>query len=557
VVQSRAVDQGQTDLEQFAHRVAATKHKVWVRAVGGPPAERTPILFALVVVGPESDDWTSTVWHYEQCVFAAGVMSAQEFASLLTSGPRQVTLGSVSFQLDLAPNQFGWQRKPSRALYDQCQFDWPSEIYTPGLAKQGAVQAPPGFLVGPGGTHSFPVFSTAFGAFFYNDFSVSGTQNPVLGQLSIRVLDDRGRIDGVDPTDAGVQVLLGGAGLAGTVLEFNSGTHREMKAITGPGPVTISVDPHEVPPDAWIWLKSGGVWLDYRNLQRWGASLSSDVHLDSPTEARNTVSDEPVALGGVTGLAERAESYAHKALAAYVAGEYHDFFLFAGVAVELAVKNRLVAECPTFLAASRRFESSLELWKAGHSLHTLPSGIPTVAGTEAFDRLALMEPELGIFKSDAYELIGYRNGEAHLGIIDATLKNRAFVSFLNVVTAVFPVANDNFWDPHAQLVRVTLDNNAARVLRVVELKLSTAKQRFLASVGGLSEDVREAVIRVVSGRTVPLEEDQAAIECPACKSDAVATGTNTVEVGEPDFGKDGQVEGIDSWLDFVAFSLRV
>ena len=148
----------------------------------------------------------------------------------------------------------------------------------PRVARRRA-RAPQGYLVGAGETHSFPVFSAAFGAYFYDDFSVSGTQNPLLGQLSIRVLDDRGRIAGVDSTDGGVQVLLDGTGLVGTVLEFNSATHHEVLQVAGPGPAIISVDPHEVPPDAWIWLKSGRQWLDFRNLQRWGASLSSDVRL--------------------------------------------------------------------------------------------------------------------------------------------------------------------------------------------------------------------------------------------------------------------------------------
>jgi hypothetical protein len=554
VVQSRSVDQGQTDLEQLSRQLADTGHKAWVRVVGGPPAEPTPILFALVIVGPESDEWTSTVWQYEQCIFASGVMSAGEFASLLKPGPRSVTLGVVTFQLDLAPNQFGWQRKPSRALYDQCQFDWPSEIHTPSLASQGGANAPQGYLVGAGETHSFPVFSAAFGAYFYNDFSVSGTQNPLLGQLSIRVLDDRGRIDGVDPTDGGVQVLLDGTGLVGTVLEFNSATHHEVQQIAGPGPTIISVDPHEVPPDAWIWLKSGRQWLDFRNLQRWGASLSSDVRLPAD-DIGESVALAQAASGDPTDLYGRAAAYAHKTIVAYVEGEHHDFFLFAGVAVELAVKNRLAVECPTFLASSKKFESSLELWRTRHDLRTLPSGVPTVAGAEAVDRLTMAEPALAAVKSQAYELLGYRNGEAHLGISDPTLRTRAFVSFLEVVTAVLPVNDDSFWHPHDQLVRVTLDQNAARVHQVVELKLSTAKQHFLASFGGLEQNVRDVVIRVVSGRAMPLEENQASIDCPACGSRAVATGTNTVEVGDPDFGSDGQVEGTNSWLEFVAFSL--
>ena len=57
------------------------------------------------------------------------------------------------------------------------------------------------------------------------------------------------------------------------------------------------------------------------------------------------------------------------------------------------------------------------------------------------------------------------------------------------------------------------------------------------------------------GSSDAIEENTGSIDCPVCGSHAVATGTNTVEVGDPDFGSDGQVEGIDSWLEFVAFSL--
>src|SRR5947208_1597233 len=49
-------------------------------------------------------------------------------------------------------------------------------------------------------------------------------------------------------------------------------------------------------------------------------------------------------------LAKSAERYAKRALEAFVNDDDPDFFLFAGVAVEHALKARLVNENPAFLA---------------------------------------------------------------------------------------------------------------------------------------------------------------------------------------------------------------
>ncbi|MHB8246995.1 MAG: hypothetical protein ACYDDA_15565 [Acidiferrobacteraceae bacterium] len=176
------MDQGSKNLSDLRRDLAANDHPVWIRAVAACSEDgQARLLFALVIVGPEPEGWSEETWCYEQCRFASGSMSAIDFSDLLVPAePRVLALGGDPMLLELADAQFSWSRRPSLAEYDKCQFAWPTDILTPGMASLGAVHAPPGMLVGPGMTPSFPLFSAAFGAFFYGDYSGGGTQNPDL-----------------------------------------------------------------------------------------------------------------------------------------------------------------------------------------------------------------------------------------------------------------------------------------------------------------------------------------------------------------------------------------
>ena len=58
------------------------------------------------------------------------------------------------------------------------------------------------------------------------------------------------------------------------------------------------------------------------------------------------------------------------------------------------------------------------------------------------------------------EVIRYRHGEAHLGVVRGADGRRLLVSFFKGANALLRVSADNFWLPHEALVRVTLDDNA-------------------------------------------------------------------------------------------------
>jgi hypothetical protein len=245
-------------------------------------------------------------------------------------------------------------------------------------------------------------------------------------------------------------------------------------------------------------------------------------------------------------------------LSLYVSDELRDFLLFAGHAIELACKALLADQNLAFLAPERSFPATLALWKFRDDIERLPTGTPTIGAKEAFQRLTVLHPAMEEFRGGVAELLAQRNGEVHLGVIDATTQGRTIVSFVKAMNVLLGVSDDefdNFWSPHSELVKTILDDNAKQVQRAVQLKISAAIEQFKV-IQSLPPGQREAVVSVISGQQSEPEIDEATVKCPACESVALATGANELEVGEVSVHRDGTIEGVESWLEFTPLSLK-
>ena len=358
------MDQGQNCLEDLRDRLAAEDQATWIRAVAGPQESgKRKLLFAQVTIGPQPESWSLSSWDYEQCVFCAERIPLSEFVEILKPETESLlSVGGVDTYVELANAPFQWFRKPSMAQYEELQLPWPTVLYKPSFVSRN-LYAPAAFLVGEADTPTFPLFSAAFGAFFFSDYRVTSTRNPQLGELSICLVDQRGWIERVDQHENRLAITLGGTGLPGSVLEFNSAEYRQVIRPSDPGQVIIELPSSDCPPDAWVWLKRGTDWLDYRNLQKWGGYVSSDVIIGIEEEEAKTsraprnaaaTSSEPAAW-----LRKRATEYAKRAMTEYVGTNYHDFFLFAGLGIELALKSKLAEENVAFLAPDGRFAAAI------------------------------------------------------------------------------------------------------------------------------------------------------------------------------------------------------
>lgn len=275
-------------LDELRRQLGKSRRSGWLRAVVAPVDDDPARLLALqATVGPKPDRWTEQTWIYPQCTFVSGRVTSHCLAQWLRGGVRTLSLGPVRTSVTFPENtQYTCIHVPSLAQYNKVQLPWPSFVHVPGLANAGHINPPQGYLVGSGATPSFPAFDGAFNAFFYGQYAVSGVGNPQLNTASIHVVDRRARIRRVRVRPTSIDLSLGGTALRDTVVELNGAEYRTVVNVEKPQ-VSIPL-PEGLPSDAWIWIKTGAEWLDFRPLNQWGGVISPEIEMDLP---RDTVAE--------------------------------------------------------------------------------------------------------------------------------------------------------------------------------------------------------------------------------------------------------------------------
>jgi hypothetical protein len=246
-----------------------------------PEGERVVALQATIGLRPAG--WRELTWRYEQCTFVSVAVTCRRLGQWLKGGERTIALGDARATIAFTPNaQYTRTHIPSLARYHDMQLAWPSFFHEPSIASSANFNAPSGNLVGAGDTPSFPAFSAAFNAFFYDQWAVTGSSNPDLTRARIHVVDNRARIQRIRLRPGSVEVWLSGRALTDTVVELNSAEHRSTLKVTRQHLVFPHAD--GLLSDAWIWVKAGQDWLDLRPLSAWGGVVSPDIEMDFPRD---------------------------------------------------------------------------------------------------------------------------------------------------------------------------------------------------------------------------------------------------------------------------------
>lgn len=271
-------------LDDLRRQLSNSRRSAWIRVLVAPVGDEPAKPLALQArVGPKPEAWAEQAWCYEQCTFASGQVTSRRLAQWLKGGAQTLSLGPVRTKIAFPDNaQYTCIHVPSLAQYNNVQLPWPSFVHTPGLVNGGHVNPPQGYLVGSGATPSFPAFGGAFNAFFYDQYGISGVGNPQFNVASIHVVDNRARIRRVRVRAASIDVSLGGTALRDTVIELNGAEYRTVVKVEKPR-VLIPL-PDGLPSDAWIWLKAGTQWLDFRPLNQWGGVVSPDIEIELPRD---------------------------------------------------------------------------------------------------------------------------------------------------------------------------------------------------------------------------------------------------------------------------------
>jgi hypothetical protein len=291
------MDTGTSDPSRLADVLRGTRRTIWVRALVGPAKGRTaPLIYLQAVVGRAPDGWQSAELRYESCCFVSATVTSNALAAALDpTAVQKLKLGKMAATLRVRDSGFQWDRHPGLARYDQLALKWPSVRYEVPL-EDAASQLTNDFLVGRRGTGSFHTASSAFHRFFFNEARDPGNINIPLGKIDLRIIDDRAYFKSARVRPTSIRVSVGGRALRGCDLELSGSSDRAAVALDGPGSVTFPLAAG-LASDAWLWLKSGGQWLDYRSLTGWGAYYPPDVDVE---EARDPIAD-------LTSLASRGE----------------------------------------------------------------------------------------------------------------------------------------------------------------------------------------------------------------------------------------------------------
>jgi hypothetical protein len=278
------VEQGSSGVDDLRQELRNRRGRSWIRAVVRRSVDGTAILLhALVVVGPRPLGWTERTWIYGDCSFISDSVSNVGLVSALDSERgTALTLGPAVVRLELMSGNLNWVRKPSLALYDELMLPWPSVAYTINLSNRESAFPPNGYLIGQGDAPSFPTFGAAYNAFYHGNFVVSGTNNPQLGQVSIRFIDGRARIGRVRIRPTSLEVWIGGRALHGVRLELNGAEYRASVDLDKAGRFRFTL-PTGLPSDAWLWLKKGTEWRDFRALS-WEGTRIPNVETELPRD---------------------------------------------------------------------------------------------------------------------------------------------------------------------------------------------------------------------------------------------------------------------------------
>lgn len=228
---------------------------------------------------------------------------------------------------------------------------------------------------------------------------------------------------------------------------------------------------------------------------------------------------------------EGAKKAAHRAVDDHGRGEYDEFALHGGVAVERLAKAVLVAKNPVYLLEMRNGNPDMLLYLGGH-LEMSPDKVRTVGAKDTLKRLRT----LGLLPPDSQLdlLIELRNGTAHTTVGDqAKTLLPALAENIAALLKDIDLPEEAFWGRWTSAMNVAVDKQRSEIERDVQIRIRQARHRFDDRFAGLPEGAKEKVLQeprptITSMAAGPISitfgKDVlamiATIPCPACRGQA-------------------------------------
>ncbi|MFF3208423.1 hypothetical protein [Streptomyces sp. NPDC002962] len=218
---------------------------------------------------------------------------------------------------------------------------------------------------------------------------------------------------------------------------------------------------------------------------------------------------------------------AYKAMEDHGRGEYDEFALHGGVAVERLAKAVLVKRNPLYLLEMRNGNADMLLYLGG-DLEMEAERVRTVGANEALKRLRRM----GVLPSDLQLdlLIELRNGTAHTTVGDeAKTLLPTLAETIAILLKAVSMSAEQFWGRWISAVNVAVDKQRDALQRDVEIRIKQARHLFDDRFKGLPDGAKERALAepfdgptavAVTGSDESLIALISTLACPACGGEA-------------------------------------
>ncbi|KJY26499.1 ATP-binding protein [Streptomyces sp. NRRL S-495] len=273
--------------------LASDGRDAYVRVLALRHAERWVVHHCWALVGAEPPDWAESVWMYEQYAFVAARVTASDLSVLCSDEScSSVAVGPLTVWAPGPADTVSQERRPGYSRHDQPQLSFPVTEYRISPTDQAGWQLPHMMLVGEGDAPSFPEPNSAWRAFFEGDFALAGSRTPTSDLAVVRIAERGAWIGSVHISATELSVTVEGDDVQGIYLELFGVEERGVRRIDAPGPVVIPLA-QGLPAHAWLWLKRGTAWLDYRSIDpasAWSGDLRlAGVEIDLPVDPQATL----------------------------------------------------------------------------------------------------------------------------------------------------------------------------------------------------------------------------------------------------------------------------
>jgi hypothetical protein len=137
-------------------------------------------------------------------------------------------------------------------------------------------------------------------------------------------------------------------------------------------------------------------------------------------------------------------------------------------------------------------------------------------------------PTVEALVPDLELLILVRNGVVHLGEASTGDHDDVLIPYLKAseaLRAALGIDGASHWGGFLELVDSALKENVEKRRLRVETALAIARKEFERRFGALDEATRAAMLGVIEAGYAPERYDEQLLECPACNTPALVSGT--------------------------------